>query len=386
MRGSLFVMALVVMPMLALLSGAQQAASKPASLQTATPAAEPLQYGNSVKRTFEDGSGPFIFTFQAQAGDLITLTMVADRGQQLDPALVLIDPQGNVIAQNDDSFDPAFGPLNARLVNFPIPANGTYTIQAMRSTGANGSFTLMLRGNRSQNTNTSTPILEYGQSGQGTINSQAVRISYQFHADPGDVITITVQTAPQSSLIPYIVLVGTNGSKLTSTNPAERTSKTARITRYPIQEEGIYTIIVSRVGEERGTSSGDFKLLLTRDANYPVMSYGDTVEGTLDDQRYEAVYLFNAEAGDVVTITMARTSGTLDATLSLVNSAGRTLATNDQGSGAGLRMGDARISKVRIVADGPYTIVAGRKGRARGTTMGSFSLTVKLDQVEPRVS
>jgi hypothetical protein len=386
MRGSFFVMALAAMLVLAVLAGAQQAASKPASPQAATPAAEPLQYGNSVKRAFEDGSGPFVFTFQAQAGDLITLTMVADRGQQLDPALALIDPQGRIIAQNDDSFDATFGPLNARLVNFPIPADGTYTIQAMRSTGANGSFTLMLRGNRSQNTNTASSTLEYGQSGQGTINDQTVRLTYQFHADPGDVITISVQATPQSNLIPYVVLVGTSGGKLTSTNPAERTSKAVRIVRYPIQVEGIYTIIVSRVGEEKGTSSGDFKLLLARDANYPVMSYGDTVEDTLGDQRYEAMYLFNAEAGDVVTITMVRTSGTLDATLSLVNSAGRTLATNDQGNGAGLRAGDARISKVQIAADGLYTVVAGRKGRARGTTTGSFSLTVKLDQVEPRVS
>jgi hypothetical protein len=386
MQGSFSTMALAMMLVLVLLSGTRQTASKPVSLQTATPAPESLQYGDSVKRAFEDGSGPFVFTFQAQAGDLITLTMVADRGQQLDPALVLIDPQGKVIAQNDDSFDAAFGPLNARLVNFPIPVNGTYTIQAMRSTGANGSFTLMLRGNRSQNTNVSSSMLEYGQSGQGTINDQTVHLAYQFHADPGDVVTITVQVTPRSNLIPYVVLVGTSGGKLTSTNPAERTSKTVRIARYPIQTEGIYTIIVSRVGEEKGTSSGDFRLLLARDANYPVLSYGDTVEGTLDDQQYEALYLFNAEAGDVVTITMVRTSGTLDATLSLVNSAGRTLATNDQGNGAGLRTGDARIAKIQLVAAGSYTVVAGRKGRARGTTAGSFRLTVELDQVEPRVS
>lgn len=257
MRGR-FIVAFLGMMLVLALSGGQQAASMPIYLQTATPVAESLRYGSSVQRTFDDGSGPFFFIFEAQAGDLITLTMVADRGQELDPALVLLDPEGKVIAQNDDSLDAAFGLLNARLVYFPIPATGTYTIQAMRSSSANGSFKLTLRGNGNQN----TTALDYGQSGTGTINDKAVHVSYQFHADPGDVISITVQSVSGSDLIPYAVLLGTNGSKLTSTNPAERISKTARITRYPIQTEGTYTIIVSRVGEEKGTSSGNFRLTL----------------------------------------------------------------------------------------------------------------------------
>ncbi len=133
--------------------------------QTATPAApEQIDYGKSVKRTFTPNASLFTFSFQGQAGDVITLTMVADRGDSVDPALVLIGPNGVLVARNDDSFDVNFGVTNARLVNFPIPTTGTYTIQAMHSTDAVGNFTLTLRGTRARKTDN---MLTYGDSADG---------------------------------------------------------------------------------------------------------------------------------------------------------------------------------------------------------------------------
>jgi hypothetical protein len=349
---------------------------QPMATPTPLPApAERLNYGGSVRRTFGSSTGPFLFTFQAQAGDQVTITMVAERSSQsLDPALVLLGPDGKPVARNDDSFDSDFGLTNARLVNFPIPVSGIYTIQAMHSSDKGGSFTLSLRGTRAKS---STPQIKYGGSSQGTISDKAPRALFQFQALQGDVISIVVQSLPASRLAPYVALLDPNGDKLADSDPTDTTARIARITRYAIQDDGTYTIAVSRVGEEQGTTMGAFRVTLTGESRGTAINYGDTLQGTIDNNQYEIRYVFEAAADDVVTITLRRTSGTLSATLSLLDPAGRTLAAGKSASDLGV--GGVRIDKVRIPADGEYTLVVGRKSQAKGTTTGKFSLSLNVD-------
>ncbi len=236
----------------------------PASSPTpALASAEHLNFGQTVKRTFQPGTSQLVFTFQAQAGDLITITMTADPNGSLDPALVLLGPDGKPVAQNDDSLDPAFGLSNARLLNFPIRASGQYTIQALHSTVSGGGFTLTLRG---KSTGPSAVALNYGDSSQGTISDSVVRVFYRFQAAQGDVITIVVQSVSGSRLLPYVTLLDSSGSKLADSNP-NATTKVARITSYPIKSDGTYTVAVGRVGEEEGTTTGGFKVTLSLESS-----------------------------------------------------------------------------------------------------------------------
>ena len=76
-------------------------------------------------------------------------TMIAAAGSTLDPDLRLYSVDGVLIAQNDDSLDPQFGLTNARLERFPIRKDGTYTIEAGRSTDGVGNFSVTLRNTRS---------------------------------------------------------------------------------------------------------------------------------------------------------------------------------------------------------------------------------------------
>ncbi len=191
-------------------------------------------------------------------------------------------------------------------------------------------------------------------------------------------ITVVVQRTPPSRLIPYVALLDEGGNRLINTNPTERTSGTARITHYPILADGAYSIVVSRVGEEKGGSSGPFTLSLTREASYSTLSYGDNVSGTIDKTRTETGYIFSAKAGDVVTITMTRKTGNLDSLLNLFGSDGSQVAGNDNASGQGLRTGDAQIRRFEIPDTGAYIIIAGRKGQTKGATSGDFSLSLQL--------
>ncbi len=64
--------------------------------------------------------------FEGQAGQSFTLTMQAD---ELDPILRLVDANGVVLDENDDTGDPALGSA-AQLVNAQLPENGRYVIEA----------------------------------------------------------------------------------------------------------------------------------------------------------------------------------------------------------------------------------------------------------------
>jgi hypothetical protein len=343
---------------------------------TATPhPVEKLAYGNSIKKTFVAGGGPYLFTFEAQAGDVITLTMVAGAGNAIDPVLVLIGPDGKPIARNDDSLDANFGPTNARLVNFPIPKTGTYTIQAERhAVEIDGEFTLTLRANRARS---AAVNIELGQTSRGEITTSNVRASYQFRASQGDLISIAVESVVGSRLAPYVMLLNSGGERLASSDPDASGEKSASIARYLITNDGQYTIAVTRIGEERGTSSGPFSMTLTLDASYLFASYGDTISGSIDNDQFEVSYAFSAQEGDQVTVTMTRTGGNLDASLALLDLDGKQLASNENATGTGLRTGDSRV-RFRIPETGSYVIVAGRRNKARGTTTGEYNLMLTV--------
>ena len=93
-----------------------------------------IEYGASLtgeitNRKFED-----IYTFEAEAGDVIVITMSqANDIDGLDPYLYLTTEDNELLAQNDDSSS-----LNARIV-FRVPNEGTYQIVATRLGDRTGS-------------------------------------------------------------------------------------------------------------------------------------------------------------------------------------------------------------------------------------------------------
>lgn len=77
-----------------------------------------------------------LWTFEGTAGQVFTITIQTTSGE-LDPVLRLLDARGDVVAENDDAADSALG-KNAQIVMVTIPANGTYTLEASRFSGAGG--------------------------------------------------------------------------------------------------------------------------------------------------------------------------------------------------------------------------------------------------------
>lgn len=75
----------------------------------------------------EDNSYYDTYTFTGRAGQRVIITMSS---QEIDAYLILVDPNGNSIAQDDDGG----GNLDAQ-INVVLPVNGTYTIYANTYTG-----------------------------------------------------------------------------------------------------------------------------------------------------------------------------------------------------------------------------------------------------------
>lgn len=71
------------------------------------------------------------FEIQGERGQLLTVAAQPRPADQVDPLLILLDDDGNVLAANDDT-----GPTgSAAIVDFPLPATGTYTLLLTHSLG-----------------------------------------------------------------------------------------------------------------------------------------------------------------------------------------------------------------------------------------------------------
>ncbi len=103
----------------------------------------PITYGSTAQNVIDNVNYAWVYSFTGQAGEAVTITMVAPPGSGLDPYLALIDARENILVEDDDSA----GNLNSQII-YALPASGTYYIAATRygvGTGSStGAFTLSL--------------------------------------------------------------------------------------------------------------------------------------------------------------------------------------------------------------------------------------------------
>lgn len=98
-----------------------------------------IAYGETVDVTITEDSFTQFFSFEATAGDVISVNV--DSGGSIDTVLSLVDPTGFTVFTDDDGgegFDP-------ELLRFVIPTSGTYTLTLRAFTpGTTGEATLTL--------------------------------------------------------------------------------------------------------------------------------------------------------------------------------------------------------------------------------------------------
>ena len=336
-----------------------------------------LLLGEVVSGEINNAAPRVVYAVDVLRCDFLSIRLRTTSGN-LDPILTVLDTDGNAIVTRDDSD----GSLDIAIEPVSIPASGRYLIVVGRfgyGLGTtSGSFELAI--DRIGNGSAHGCALRYGDTVYNGITNTDPRVIYSFRAQQGDIINIAMERRT-GDLDPRLEVADNAGFLLAEIDDVFGTTD-AYIDALLIPHDGIYYIIASRYGEETGTSTGNFVLMLEESresglgnssrAAIPIR-FGSTVEGTLTNTRYEQYYRFEANQNDIITVRMNRQSDTIDAYLVITNAALQELTFNDDSNGSQ----NATIEDFLIPADGTYYILATRFEREDGVTTGRYSLQVE---------
>jgi hypothetical protein len=322
-----------------------------------------IGYGQTVSGELTTQRPETLYSFGAQQGDVITVTMDAVDGN-VDPMVILVDQsQQMVLAVDNDSG----GNHNARL-RFVIPTSAIYIVRATTVQGSGdikGTYKLTLSLDNPTPTPAATvsaPLiasLQPGESVQGDLGD-AVRFHvYSLRAIQGDPITASL-ALDGANLQAGLYLYTADFRELGRAELGEPLNVKA-------PADGLYFLIVARSGGagvftlRQGTADG------TSGASIPL---GRNIQGKITTDNAVKTYSLQGKSGQIIVCRMRRLSGDLAVYLSVVAlDSGQTLA---EASGEN---GIAELSTV-LPADGTYAVVATREGKQAGTTTGDFALLV----------
>jgi hypothetical protein len=326
------------------------------------------------------------YTFNGQTGDVIEIRMTRGAGSELDPLLILLGPNGQEVARDDDGG----GSRNAYIRSLTLPASGVYTIVATKFGTAGGDFTLTLTlvtaGSAGPTPQGGGSTLTFGSPVTGSISASSPEVRYTFSAQAGQVIGVQMSKTSEN-LDTLLILYDANGQEI-ARNDDDALGKLydSYLRDITIPAAGTYTVVATRFQQGQGNTTGNYELTLvegsdlarpatTFDSLSPqgTLSVGDTVSGTISDESYVHLYSLQGSAGQTVTITMTRTSLTLDSYLILLAPDGREIARNDDATTETI---DATLGGVALPENGTYTIVATRYLQQAGRSEGDYSLSV----------
>ncbi|MGJ3237604.1 MAG: PPC domain-containing protein [Anaerolineae bacterium] len=221
----------------------------------------------------------------------------------------------------------------------------------------------------------------------GSLTVNDWRVRYTFIGNAGDALTVEMNSNT-ANLDPYLILLDEGGNRLSDNDNVSADSNNARISNYVLPRDGTYTVLATRQGEAEGDTTGAYQLNFRRlpDEYYDVDNgifliplIPDTnVIGQIDADTPFETYTFGASNGDVITVEMNSTSGTLDSYLILVNRQTRTIiAENDDTPDRDSR--DASLNSILITEEGEYILIATRYQGVDGMTAGDFTLRFNLE-------
>ena len=340
-----------------------------------------LRYGDSVIGTISNTNAEVYYTFQAEQGDILTISMVRSSGT-LDPFLRVVDGDRFVIAENDDQHTET---RNARIDALIIQQSGTYIVMATRYDDSSGSFVLSIE--EAENSGAgSTPLaplpIRYGETRTANLSHNQYERFYDFEARESDLITIDMKRGGSGDLDSQLFLADSEFTPIAEDDDSGD-GQNARIIDYRIPADGKYHIIATRFDRSAGTTGGEYQLSLdiVEDPFVGVppgtvsLDFGTSITGIISGDNEEDIYAFYGRQGEVVSISMTRVNGNLDALLELLNGAQEVVTRNDDRGGTDQ---NALINNFSLPATGTYYISARRYAGSDGNpdTFGSYVLVL----------
>lgn len=375
----------------------------------------PITIGSSVNGTITNAQPYQVFSFDGQAGTLVTIDMTSTSGS-LDTFLFLLDSRGNVIDSNDDAGD---GVTDSQIASGLLTETGTYTIVATRYAkrigGTEGTFALTLSSTQVQlpegfadlprgpleirllwQTNADLQLLVRDPAGesvfddvpeirsggrlaaQGNVNCTAgTPFSYIYWPTerpprPGvyEVEVWFQSECGDTSPVTFNLDVAFNGQEVMSSQARPQFNE-RYLTSFTITADG--QVIPSDGGIITGADSLNFMADLE---NAATISAGEPRTGSITQDNKFDLFVFNGQAGNVVNIAMNNTSGSLDPSLYLIGPDGTQVAANDDAVPG--ENTNSLISNFTLPVSGQYIIIATHFGAQYGGTTGTYSLTLTI--------
>jgi hypothetical protein len=199
-----------------------------------------------------------------------------------------------------------------------------------------------------------------GVAVQGTLNSTATQQDWTLNGMAGQVVTISAVDATESGVLDVgLQLIAPNGQGESNNDDQNgddlTTAVDAQISDHTLASSGTYTVRVELVN-----GSGTYRLGIVQELPFTLKSDAPTqLQGTLEGALPKQRWTFEANAGQVLTITMQAQSGTLDPALRLLSENGQVVAENDDASDSALGK-DSQLVRVNIPSNGLYVLEAGR--------------------------
>ncbi|MGB1287451.1 MAG: PPC domain-containing protein [Aggregatilineales bacterium] len=298
-----------------------------------------VEPGSVISGTLNNNAPRQVYSIDGTRGEVIRLQLTVVEGT-LDPVLTVFDSRGMLLLYRDDTA----GTLDID-VSLNIERNDTYFVIISRfaeSAGTTqGEFELQIERVGILGEQGST--LRYSVPVTNRISATQPQVYYTFDANAGDILNIDMIRS-SGTLDPYLQVVDSRRFVIAENDDQRNAnSHNASIEGLVIEDAGTYIVIATRYGQAGGDSAGTFVLTVYEsqfsglsNSTLAPATLSDTipVESTLDEQQYEQFYTFQAQRDELITLTMERTSGNLDAYLSLANAGLNTLLENDDG-GAG---------------------------------------------------
>jgi hypothetical protein len=197
-----------------------------------------------------------------------------------------------------------------------------------------------------------------------------------FEGSRGDVVTVDMQRTV-GNLQTFVLLLDSSLNEVARAGgvvPLDR----ARIIGYTLPQDGRYYVMAARNEFSEGETAGDFELTLSGRAGIGgseilEIAYDIEKTGVINDSIPVESFVFEGEAGDVVTIRMDATSDDLDPLVTLYLDGKQIAFDDDSGDGK-----NAAIVDFPLPEDGIYRIEAARFNRGAGETIGGYVLTLEV--------
>lgn len=226
---------------------------------------------------------------------------------------------------------------------------------------------------------------------------------YAFNGRANDVVTISMIQAENSTLDPYVVLLGGDGAVIASDDDSGPRLFSALIQNAQLPTDGTYFVLATTKTGERFNFEGIYGDLrsIPTDLSYEITLSGTWVAdeelnyvssplannrpiiATISQQTPVVYAYFTGRAGDVVTITTTRQNSDMDTILYLFDANGNRIAVNDDGENMGYF---SQINRFQLPENGFYLVIATSysfdvsyqlQSRDNWEGAGTFGLTIQ---------